>query len=50
MPIEITAKTKTTVVVNLINHKQLFRNSLHNSNKEVYKAASLLAKVPEFAV
>ena len=34
------ARTKTTVVVNLISHKQLCRNSLHSRNKVVFKAAS----------
>ena len=36
------ARTKTIVVVNLISHKQLCRNSLHSRNKVVFNGAGLL--------
>ena len=39
-----TARTKTTVVVYLISHKQLCRNSLHSMNKVFFKAACLLQR------
>ena len=39
-----TARTKTIVVANLISHKQLCRNSLHSSNKVVFKATCLLQR------
>ena len=39
---KLTARTKTIVVVNLISHEQLCRNSLHSRNKVVFKAACLL--------
>ena len=42
-------RTKITVVVNLISHMQLFRNSLHSRHKVVFKAACLLQR-PKFAV
>ena len=38
------ARTKTIVVVNLISHKQLCRNSLHSRSKVVFKAACLLQR------
>ena len=43
------ARTKTTVVVNLISHKQLCRNSLHSTQGGFYGSQSV-AQVPEFAV
>ena len=38
------ARTKTIVVVNLISHKQPYRNSLHSRNKLVFKAVCLLQR------